>query len=257
MLLWCFAARILGVKFLKIISKKSIDGDSSPSNLPIILPVCGTANIMSKSYVESNSQTNQEDPRLHLHHDSRSVSSTGIQKDDGDFESLMCVHQGKGVGVASSSTDHHGGLQRRFNPTQPSDFATLRAELLQWRRREEGKIVNISRNDGEKQEMTKLLMKKEAHLLRKIEQLRNSATEKCKREKIRHVMELMSQPRQWEASDGSVIAVDTPKTCRAREVKAMHDELNGVVRSGKKIKANKHCESPFIPGHSFHSILLS
>ena len=86
--------------------------------------------------------------------------------------------------------------------------------------------------------MTKLLLKREAHLLRKIEQLKNSATEKCKREKIRHVMELMSQPKQWEASDGSVIAVDNPVTCRAREMKAMHDELNGLVKSGKKIKVN-------------------
>ena len=81
--------------------------------------------------------------------------------------------------------------------------------------------------------MTKLLTKKEAHLLRKIEQLKNSATDKCKKEKIRHVMELMSQPKQWELSDGIVIAVDNPETCRARVMKIMHDELDGSVESGK------------------------
>jgi hypothetical protein len=197
----------------------------------------GTKNIMSKSFVESSSQTNRGDFRLHLHHDHKNVSNTGIQTDDCDLESLTRVHQNDGVGVASSSIDHDGDLHRRFNPTQPSDFATLQAELLQWRRREEDKIMDIGRNDAEKQEMTKLLMKKEAHLLRKIELLKNSATDKRTREKIRHVMELMSQPKQWEVSDGFVIAVDTPKTCRAREMKAMHDELNGVVKSGKKIRS--------------------
>ncbi|KAL3807949.1 hypothetical protein ACHAXA_006169, partial [Cyclostephanos tholiformis] len=186
---------------------------------------------MSKSYyAESSSQTNKEDSHLHLHGEHcKDVSNSGIQRENCDLESLTCVHQDEGV--VASSIDNYGDLRRRFNPTRPGDFATLQAELVRWRCREERKITDISRNDGEKQEMTKLLLKREAHLLRKIEQLKNSATEKCKREKIRHVMELMSQPKQWEASDGSVIAVDNPVTCRAREMKAMHDELSGLVKS--------------------------
>jgi hypothetical protein len=133
----------------------------------------------------------------------------------------------------ASSIDHDGDLRRRFNPTRPDDFTTLQSELVQWRRREERKIAATGRNDGQKQEMTKLLMKKETHLLRKVDQLKNLATDKCKKERIRHVMDLMSQPKQWEASDGFVIAVDTPDTCRAREMKVMHDELNRAFEVGK------------------------
>jgi len=188
---------------------------------------------MTKSYTESSSQTNQEDSDPHLHVDHlKSVSSSGIQTDECDLETLTCPHQDdEGVDVRPS-TDHDG-LRRRFNPTRPDDFATLQSELLKWRRREECKIKVSDRDEGQKQDMTKLLTKKEAHLLRKIEQLKNSATDKFKKEKIRHVMELMSQPKQWELSDGIVIAVDNPETCRAREMKIMHDELDGSVESGK------------------------
>ena len=188
---------------------------------------------MKKSYTESSSQTNQEVSDPHLHDDHRKrVSSSDIQTDECDLETLACSHQDdEGVDVGPSID--HDGLRRRFNPTRPDDFATLQAELLKWRRREERKIKVSDWNEGQKQDMTKLLMKKEAHLLRKIDQLKNSAADKCSKEKIRHVMELMSQPKQWELSDGIVIAVDNPETCRAREMKIMHDELDGAVESGK------------------------
>jgi hypothetical protein len=188
---------------------------------------------MPKSYVESSSQTNQEDSNNHSHNEHRkSVSDSGIQTDECDPETLTRAHRDEDSDDASS-IDHDGDLQRRFNPTRPDDFTTLQSELVQWRRREERKIAATGRNEGQKQEMTKLLMKKETHLLRKVDQLRSSATDKCKKERIRHVMELMSQPKQWEASDGFVIAVDTPETCRAREMKVMHDELNRAFDGGK------------------------
>ena len=123
--------------------------------------------------------------------------------------------------TSSSLLDQKEELQRRLNPARPGDFETLQSELLQWRRREERKITITARNEGHKQAMKKLLLKKEAHILCKVDQLKNSATGKFKIERNEHLMEIMSQPKQWEDSNGSIIDVDTPETCRAREMKAM------------------------------------
>jgi hypothetical protein len=188
---------------------------------------------MPKSYVESSTQTNQEDSNNHAHKEHcKSVSDCGIQTDECDPEKLTRVHHDEDADDASC-IDHDGGMQRRFNPTRPDDFTTLQSELVQWRRREERKIAVIGTNEGQKQELTKLLLKKEAHILRKIDQLQNSATDKCKKERIRYMMELMCQPKHWETSDGFVIAVDTPETCRAKELKVMHEELNRAFEGGK------------------------
>ena len=92
-----------------------------------------------------------------------------------------------------------------------------------------------ARNEGHRQEMKSLLLKKEAHIIRKIDQLKNTAVDKWKKQKLEHMMEIMAQPKQWEGQDGSVIGVDTPETCRAREMKALYHELNEKVDSGEWI----------------------
>jgi hypothetical protein len=61
------------------------------------------------------------------------------------------------------------------------------------------------------------------------------ATDRSKNEKIKRVLQLMSQPKQWEGSDGNIILVDNTDTIRARDMKAMHDELNEVIEGGKRI----------------------
>lgn len=45
-------------------------------------------------------------------------------------------------------------------------------------------------------------------------------------------MEMMSQPLEWEVSNGSIIGVETPETLRAGEMKAMYDQLNEEVEKG-------------------------
>jgi len=129
---------------------------------------------------------------------------------------------------SSSSFDQEQELRRRLNPSRQEDFDTLQTELLQWRCREERKIMITARDEEHRQDMKKQLLKKEAHLLRKIYQLKNTAADKLKTEKMERVMDMMSQPKQWQVS-GSVIGVDTPETCRAREMKAMYDDLNEKV----------------------------
>mmetsp|Transcript_12061 Transcript_12061/g.25936 ORF Transcript_12061/g.25936 Transcript_12061/m.25936 type:complete len:291 (+) Transcript_12061:18-890(+) len=205
---------------------------------------------MAKSFSECCSQTIQKDPDNHLKNYEylKSVSNFGIQTEPCNLDEcrkLGNIHHQENIDTTSddqsdddsSSLNQEQELKKRLNPTRKEDFETLQSELLQWRYREERKITITGRNDEHKQEMKKILLKKEAHLLRKIEQLKNSATNKCKTEKIEQMMETMSQPKKWEGSNGSVIGVDTPETCRAREMKAMYDKLNKKVdKVGNRIK---------------------
>jgi hypothetical protein len=172
-------------------------------------------------------------------------------QDETDDDGINSSH-----GPRSESLDQDQELQRRLHPTQPDDFAALQSELLQWRCREERKITKTARNAAHKQEMIKLLLRKESHLLRKIDQLKNSATDKWKTEQMELMMEMMSKPKQWEISNGSIIQVDTPETCRARIMKSMYDKLIEKVDNGKTFEPNMHfllsCQQPNIVV-SFHS----
>ena len=202
-----------------------------------------------KSYTESSAQTIQIDPECHLknYESFKSVSSnkknvdaqtkqnneenSDNKKDDNDNDELCSTSSSCS---SSSSVDQEQELQRRLNPTQHKDFKVLKTELLQWRKREERKIIITARNDLHRSDMKKQLLKKEAHLLRKIDQLKNNAAGKCRTKKIEHVAILMSEPKQWEVSNGEIINVDTPETCRARELKDMYDELHEKVDKGKR-----------------------
>ena len=208
-----------------------------------------------KSYTESSAQTIQIDPDCHLknYESLKSVSSNNLKNDDDaqigaqtkqnneenidnktdDNDSDDSCSTSSSCSSSSSSVDQELELQRRLNPTQQQDFQVLKTELLQWRKREERKIIITARNEEHRSDMKKLLLKKEAHLLRKIDQLRNNAAGKSRTKKIEHVMELMSEPKQW-VSNGEIINVDTPETCRARELKAMYDELHEKVDKGKR-----------------------
>lgn len=200
---------------------------------------------MAKAYSECSSQTIQIDPDDHLknYEHQKPVSSCEIQTNPCNLDAFRKedCHQNS---IDTRSDDQSGDdssllapeqeLQRRLNPIRKEDFETLQSELLQWRRREERKITITGRGEDHRQEAKKVLLKKEAHLLRKIDQLKNCAMEKCKTKKIEQMIEEMSQPKQWEIRSGAVIGVDTPETCRAREMKVMYVELNKKVDQGMK-----------------------
>lgn len=144
------------------------------------------------------------------------------------------MDRGVSQGPRSTILNQDRELQRRLHPTRPDDFATLQSELLQWRCHEERKITKTARNATQKREMIKRLLQKELHLLRKIDQLKNSATKKWKTEQIELMMETMSKPKEWKTSDGSIIRVDTQETCRARVMKVMYDRMIEKVNNGKE-----------------------
>ena len=191
-------------------------------------------NRMTKLYSGSSSQTVQINPDHHVRNYKRLTCNINKLAQQNEI-----IHGGKKVishGPGSESLDQDEELQRRLHPSRPDDFATLHSELLQWRCREEHKITKAARNAAHKREMIKLLLRKESHLIRKIDQLRNSATEKWKAEQIELKMEMMSKPKQWGDSNGSIIRVDTPETCRARIMKSMYSKLIEKVNDGKCIE---------------------
>ena len=203
---------------------------------------------MPKSYTEGSCQTIQVDPENHLKkYNSLGVvaSNSSIQTKESCNVDLSCTKtlttrspkdDDRDEDLSdddSSSEDQQQELQHRLNPNRPEDFKTLRQELVQWRRREERKITIFARTEENRQEMKKLLLKKEAHILRKIGELQSSATDKLKTDKIEQMITLMGQPKQMADSNGSIIIVDTPETRRAREMKAMNDDLNAKVEKGE------------------------
>lgn len=190
---------------------------------------------MTKSFVESSSQTVQTDPSNHVRN-YKIAHSYNIEKLAQQDE--IIDNDGNDIishGPRSESLNQDQKLHRRLHPTRPDDFATLQSELLQWRCREERKITKTARNAAHKREMIKLLLRKESHLLRKIDQMRNSVTDKWKTEQVELMMEMMSKPKEWVDSQGFIIRVDTPETYRARMMKSMYDNLIETVDNGKYI----------------------
>ena len=118
-------------------------------------------------------------------------------------------------------------LQKRLNPRKQEDFVALQSELLQWRRREERKILITCGNQERKRELTTLLIK-ETCLLRKIESLKNEAHSKVKANKVEQSILKMVQPRVWQTCQGDV-QVETLETSLAIEMKGIHDDVRRKI----------------------------
>lgn len=119
-------------------------------------------------------------------------------------------------------------LQTRLHPKTQEDFAALQSELLQWRRREERKILITCGNKERKRELTKALLIKETFLLRKIEILRNEVHSKLNAKKVDRSISQLAQPKIWETCDGN-IKVETVETSLALEMKGIYDDVRRKI----------------------------
>ena len=119
-------------------------------------------------------------------------------------------------------------LQRRLNPRKQEDFVALQSELIQWRRREERKIMITCGNAERKRELTKTMLVKETCLLRKIQALKNEVIDNVKADRLERTLLETVQPKTWQTSVGDII-VETPETNRSREMKILHDEVSQAV----------------------------
>lgn len=125
-------------------------------------------------------------------------------------------------------------LERRLQPKTRKDFEILYSELECWRREERIKIEEKDSSAENKKLMACRLLEKETWLLRKIDRLRVKAMDswKCKRRDT--ILALMSQPKQWELSNGDLAKVHTPFTTRAMELKHLYETLIDYNLNGEK-----------------------
>ncbi len=119
-------------------------------------------------------------------------------------------------------------LQTRLYPKTQEDFAALQSELLQWRRREERKIMITCGNKERKKELTKALLFKETFLLRKIEKLRNEVQSEMNAKRVDRSISKLAQPKIWETCDGN-IKVETVETSLALEMKGLYDDVRRKI----------------------------
>lgn len=193
-----------------------------------------------RSYCDSSAQTIEQDPDNHLQnfqlHQSLSIKS--IQSDIPKASPKVVSILETPVQEAEFEDDDDDEeeeklafeLQQRLNPRKQEDFVILQSELLQWRRREERKILITCGNAERKRELTKALLIKETCLLRKIEALKNEALCRAKTNRVKRSISEIVQPKTWETSNGQV-TVETPETGLAREMKELHDDICKKVDS--------------------------
>mmetsp|Transcript_8483 Transcript_8483/g.13227 ORF Transcript_8483/g.13227 Transcript_8483/m.13227 type:complete len:298 (+) Transcript_8483:82-975(+) len=191
-----------------------------------------------RNYSESFAQTTLQDPDHHLHNFQLHAKAltNSIQADaPNETPSISPVQtpvQDKGEVYDEDEDDDDSDseeelalqLQTRLHPKKQEDFAALQSELLQWRRREERKILITCGNKERKRELTKALLTKETFLLRKIEILKNEAHSKMSAKKVERSISKMAQPKIWETCHGNV-TVETPETNLALEMKGIYDDV--------------------------------
>lgn len=189
----------------------------------------------------SSTQTdfNQDAELLSTQKDLKSMSQ---QTDPCDLEKCMIIEPPKDKKSREDIEDdkdedgkfeHENELQRRLNPQKPQDFEVLRNELIQWKHRELRKITVTARNPTHKREMTTNLLDQELKLIRKIDALKHAASEQWKVERLEKIMDQMALDRKWRTTDGTSLAVDTPETVCAREMKDLFKKLKLDVDNGK------------------------
>lgn len=193
-----------------------------------------------RKYSESFAQTILQDPDQHLQNFQLHAKALIKVDDPNETPSLSPVQnsdQDKGdVDDEDTSDDSEEEeeeelafqLQSRLNPKTQDDFAALQLELLQWRRREERKILITCGNKERKRELTKALLTKETFLLRKIEILRNEVHSKVNAKKVDRSISKMAQPKIWETCDGN-IKVETVETSLALEMKGLYDNVRRKI----------------------------
>ena len=138
---------------------------------------------------------------------------------------------------------HKVEVERRMNPRSFKDFEILYNELENWRLHETRRIKDESPNMSEKQKLTELaqLLDKETTLLQTIDRLKLTANKENRGKRIKKMLELMSEPKLWQMSDGDVAEVHTPFTTRAKELRELYNGLNlGMLSTDERLDVLLH-----------------
>ena len=138
---------------------------------------------------------------------------------------------------------HKVEVERRMNPRSFKDFEILYNELENWRLHETRRIKDASNGLSEAEQMTELaqLLDKETTLLQTIDRLKLTANKENRGKRIKKMLELMSEPKLWQMSDGDVAEVHTPFTTRAKELRELYNGLNlGMLSTDERLDVLLH-----------------
>uniref|UniRef100_A0A7S1GAU3 Arf-GAP domain-containing protein n=1 Tax=Bicosoecida sp. CB-2014 TaxID=1486930 RepID=A0A7S1GAU3_9STRA len=128
--------------------------------------------------------------------------------------------------AAEEEEKHSAEIQRRMHPRSTEDFEILYNELENWRAHETRRIEEAGLPERERLEALAQLLHKETKLLQTIDRLKIGATKENRERRIARMLELMSEPKKWEMSDGETAQVHTPFSTRAKELQELYSGLN-------------------------------
>ena len=137
---------------------------------------------------------------------------------------------------------HKVEVERRMNPRSFKDFEILYNELENWRQHETRRVKS-DKSLTEKDRLTQLaqLLDKETTLLQTIDRLKLTANKENRSKRIKKMLELMSEPKLWQMSDGDVAEVHTPFTTRAKELRELYNGLNlGMLTTDERLDVLLH-----------------
>ena len=96
---------------------------------------------------------------------------------------------------------------------------------IDWRLQEMAKIEAQPHSPAQRQAALAALLEQEAHLLQKIERLKQAAKKLNKNAKIHAQLDQISARKAWQLKDGRTVMVETATVIRARELKELHAAL--------------------------------
>ena len=120
---------------------------------------------------------------------------------------------------------HKKEVERRMHPRKFDDFEILYNELEAWRSHETRRIKDADMEDEERMAALSQLLHKETKLLQTIDRLKITANAENRAIRIKKMLELMANPKEWEMGDGETAEVHTPFTTRAKELMELYNGL--------------------------------
>lgn len=141
-----------------------------------------------------------------------------------------------------AAKQHEIEVQRRMNPKSFRDFEILYNELENWRLHETRRIKEDPNLDEKAKKVSLAqLLDKETTLLQTIDRLKITANKDNRQKRIKKMLELMSEPKLWQMSDGDVTEVHTPFTVRAKELRELYNGLNlGMLSTDERLDVLLH-----------------
>ncbi|KAL0234819.1 hypothetical protein PCE1_001855 [Barthelona sp. PCE] len=134
----------------------------------------------------------------------------------------------------------------RLSPRSNRDFKQIHDEVAKWHQREVDRINMMfpdkedEDQNKERQERMKALLSKETQMLQAIGKLKIKANKENRKNAVTKTLKLMSAPKLWAMSDGSVCEVSTPLCVRAEELKTLYEGLTSNIPLDERLDVLLH-----------------